>query len=511
MRISPHPSNNKHQVWERASNYTGRLPRYNLALLTFVGVLAISIGLVIGSSGEDSDSVILMFLALAGSGLFLVAFKSPKTIMLVCLLTALPVSITIGFEGMKGIYPYEVLLIFLLLTLLLTRIVRGRARHAGQPTEFGSTERSMLLLSGWVVLGYLMNIGSYTNLGWKFYAHGMLTLVLCLGAYFMGKYLFDDSTDFKRVCWAILVATLIPSLLVMIAWLQQTSGVIGRYNFVLSGDLGYGDHASLALIGFLIALSLLASVSSRIERIALMFCLSVYAIPLIIIGTRAIYVYALGEIVLLLILLRPWARQHTYHPARVVLPALLAIAFLGFMIYFVFNTDLIISIRALLSPGSYELANKKIMIQTAYHLLLEHPFFGVGLGFYPIYSLDPILVSGGSVYVASPHNGVMQLLAETGIGGFMIAMLVCFFFLVQSWKSYCKLSSPLFRSLAAAVMVIVLFAVVGQLIQSSLFFPPAAQRNSIRIPFYAWFLVGYVQGLRRIESRLLQKCKVRAE
>ena len=150
------------------------------------------------------------------------------------------------------------------------------------------------------------------------------------------------------------------------------------------------------------------------------------------------------------------------------------------------------------------------MIKTAWHTFLDHPFFGVGLGFYAFYFVDPITVSGVSGYLATPHNGVLQLLAETGVGG-LIAMLVSFLLLMQTWKSYRILSSPLFRSLAAVVVVVVVFAVVGQFIQSSLFFPPAAQRNSVRIPFYVWFLVGYVQRLHRIESRLLQKRNARTE
>lgn len=486
--------------------------------LILVSAATVSLGIAIARAGAFSETTKLVLLGLALCAGFLLTLRFTKTMMLVCLLTAAAVDTTIGFAGVKGIYPYEALLVALLVVLCLRQVVGRWIPSAGPAIRLGPVERSMLLFSGWVILGYLVNIGSLSgglefvaSLGFstamletKLYINGLLTLAVCIGAFVLGKNLFDDAADFSRVCWTMLLAIAFPSLLTGIAWAQQTGGDIGRYNFVVPNDLGYGEQAAVSLLGLMIVLALLTNVTDRSERAALWACLFITAIPVVIIQSRSAYFYAIVEILLLVVMLSRSRRSQVSRTARTAVAGLVALGFVAVMVSLVGTTDIGVSASELLSTTSDTMTNKIGLIDAAWSAFLTQPLFGVGWGFYVLYSRIPVIVTEQLIFVATPHNGVMQLLAETGIGGLMIAMSASVFLLVETWRAFRALSSPLYRSLAAVVLVIVFIALVNQAIQGSLFFPPAAQRNSIRLPFYAWFLAGYVQGLRRIDGRSLR-------
>jgi O-antigen ligase len=87
--------------------------------------------------------------------------------------------------------------------------------------------------------------------------------------------------------------------------------------------------------------------------------------------------------------------------------------------------DSSVSQRYFFSPGHDSL------IRTSWKMFLDKPILGQGPKLYRIKSYDPKYLTGISPHHSHPHNFYVQLLAETGIIGFLfLAGLFCYFIYV---------------------------------------------------------------------------------
>lgn len=433
-----------------------------------------------------------------------------KLLMFVSLLIAYPLSTTIGIGGGRGIYYYEVFFYILLTIFFLKRIIGPMVLYGKSNINFGLVERLMLLFIGWVLLGYIVKYDSLSGnmsflqygglktemLELKLYASGLLSLIICFGAYVIGRNLFHSKSDFRRIIWIILIASTISSYFVVITWYQQTQVHIGRYNFIPPGDLGYGGLAGIGLTGVLLAMALLHIYRRDNKKILIVLLLLINITSVLVLGVRAIYGYAVFKVILLSILLKPIIKKSYWSTTGIVSLFIIGI------VYKVINSnpDILYAITDLFQSNSYEIDNKISMINTAWTIFYDNPIFGVGLGFYSVFNKIPFYVSGIERFVASPHNGVLQLISETGLVGFLIAICITILIVKQTYKTYKILLTPYLKIVAGFILVLVVTGFIGQIVQSSGFFPPSAQRDTLRLSFYLWFLAGYTQSFYKLDK-----------
>ena len=92
------------------------------------------------------------------------------------------------------------------------------------------------------------------------------------------------------------------------------------------------------------------------------------------------------------------------------------------------------------------------------YMFLDYPFLGTGIGTYHMYRHsypEAILISRTDSFVDS-HNVYVQLLAETGIVGFLIFILV-FYFLFKKIKIYKVFNPPMYHYLKINMFLYMFF------------------------------------------------------
>ncbi|MDA9152130.1 O-antigen ligase family protein, partial [bacterium] len=121
---------------------------------------------------------------------------------------------------------------------------------------------------------------------------------------------------------------------------------------------------------------------------------------------------------------------------------LILISFIGIIFIFTFN-DSGLKNRMLNSPIETMGINKEVqyiftpghdsLIRTAYQMFLDRPIFGHGPKMFRVICKDEKYATGVSPCMTHPHNFYVQLLAETGIVGFL------FLFSALMYVIYCSL------------------------------------------------------------------------
>lgn len=79
--------------------------------------------------------------------------------------------------------------------------------------------------------------------------------------------------------------------------------------------------------------------------------------------------------------------------------------------------------------GKEELYSRFIMVNTSLEMWMENPFFGWGIGSYPVYAY-------GIDQQAYPHNIFLEIMSELGIFGLVIFMMLLFYAVRNSLLSY---------------------------------------------------------------------------
>ncbi len=141
--------------------------------------------------------------------------------------------------------------------------------------------------------------------------------------------------------------------------------------------------------------------------------------------------------------------------------------------------------------SSFEL--RKLWVQTAWHIFLDHPLAGVGGGNYAAY-YDEYSATVGSVnrefdrvgMAHYPHNLYLEVAAETGLVGVVVfgfVLLTCFVTLARARRAFLTARDERMAALARATAI----ALTGYLV-SSLFLHGAFQR-------YLWLLLAFAVAL----------------
>lgn len=403
------------------------------------------------------------------------------------------------------LYPYEIL-------VLLVFFMSGWSNKFNNPNMNQNSVNKKLNFFGLAFIAFIF-IGAMINMGndkyqdiisisrlnvpfleWKLFANVVLTVIVCFTGFISGRNFVSTRGDIYIVPWTILIASVMASVSSIIVWLTETGGVISRYNFEPPTGLGQGDTSRMALIGILMSIYLIFYSRKKIERNLAIVSLVFVSVCVMIIQSRNAYISTIAHIILV-ILVFPKNRSRKEEYKRKLALWTIGIFAITFIIVVAIETGLIESLQnGLLKSESSDMANRIAVQMDGVRIFLENPFFGVGWGQFPLYCRVPMMVSGKENFVASPHNGIIDLLSGIGLIGTILTLLISVYLIRLIWFIYKNVNVEKEKTFIGIILIMVTYSVIAQLIVSSTLFPPP-QRSAVRIPFIYWFLAGYVLSI----------------
>ena len=326
----------------------------------------------------------------------------------------------------------------------------------------------------------------------------LVILALCLGVYVATVALLRTRRQIIAFAVTITVAAAFNACAALVAWWTETGGVIARYNFDVPFSPGFGAQFGLSRMGFLFALSLLMSRAGthrpgiRASLWAAVLCC----------GTTFCIVLTRTELILtpLMVLALAWlvlVRGRGVRPGQLV-------AFVGFVVVigalgytFSHNTSWLGDVAS--DAGeSHTVLGRLLVWNFTWDLIRTRPLLGFGFGQSLVtvgaHEFSELLVS---TRFATPHNGVLGLLLETGVVGTLVAA-VFFGIVIRTVLQTIRVAGdPVLRALACAAGVQLAWMVVSHVSSDTLLLISVAHRGSFSYVIYAWMLLGLVGAVRR--------------
>lgn len=405
------------------------------------------------------------------------------------------VNITVG--------SYSVLHLFILLTLLLF-IVFYKNPFVKSIFRFDKIGLSFFCLGLAVVLSYIFNLNNfyyiefvYQNnsdnsppfLFFKILVNGILNLMISFVAMRTGKILIYDQKSAIALVKFIIFLVFLNSLINLIAWVLQTGGKIGRYNFEPPISVSPGISIQLATLGFLLILPFFKKYSNRKPRLILWIVAFVLTTNIIIIMTRQNQLMFFAMVVVYFLLSNKLSILKLLVFSIVIL---LSIAFFAFIIINSENADMYSDLN---STDSTDIIIRFTMINSAWKLFLSNPMFGVGYGMFVGHNLDPIFITGHETYLASVHNGLMAILAELGIIGLFFYLNMNLIVLKNLNIIRKEISSDFFRRIVTSIYSVQLILSITFLFSNSHLLGPPSEVAYLCYSYLSWLLIGITIGI----------------
>lgn len=429
---------------------------------------------------------------------------SPLQAMLLCVGASIlaPTSLRLG--------PISVFDGLLLCTMLLVFL---RAATRGFPGRRLSYVSLVLLATlGLFVIGYVINLDAREQLEQRVRVlgmaseliyervsvYGVITIVLLVGAYELASRLFQEAGAKLQLLTVIALAGALNAVVTIITWIVETGGVFARYNFTPPLDESPGVHAgkmgSCAVAA--LALFLIHEAPARQRWLGLV-CFALVSASISTVLVRQGWAFFLLGMLLLI----SFGRKHfpILNWRKLAMASVVAVV-LGGAVVVAYGEALQ---ELLVRPGGFitlDLVIRAVLIKHAADVFLAHPWFGVGYGHFIGYSTVPIFPTeqlSSITYVASAHNGMMMVLAETGIVG-TIAFIVLIWALVREIRrGRASARSVTEHALVAFVISQFVLALIGHFTSNSAFLPPPTERGYTQAAFVLWVGLGLVGGLAR--------------
>lgn len=328
------------------------------------------------------------------------------------------------------------------------------------------------------------NAGSSQSL--KTALYGIFNLVVSIVVFNSSKN--ASFSDFVSVCYAVFYSGIALSFVNLGVWIFEAGAVFSRYNYLPPIAGSHGVTLTLLVISLLSSFAIKENRSSPrtfiiVGQVVILFCMA------------TILVREVWALFLLSVITSSIRRQsHRLTGARVLSLSVLLFGVVAFA-FFLSGTALMADILGEASSAEGSSTTVRVlMVERAFELILEHPWFGVGYGSYPLFVDFVVMSSGGTgESVSSPHNGAILLLAELGIFGLFLWGFACWHLSFALWTAHA--GGPT-NSLPLRIFFVLLLA--DQLISNSLFIPPATERNVFPVTVVIWIMVGFL--VRRLDE-----------
>ncbi len=288
----------------------------------------------------------------------------------------------------------------------------------------------------------------------------MLTLPLALAYIKTGR---QKTVLFRCVCISLLVSSC------YIFWqgyqgFPRAWGITGTW-LIAATDL----ELSIPLLFVLVLEGKVASPLWRWSRSAL---LVICGFALILVNSRASWI-AVGVAITLYFFFR--LRQLSRKKLLLV-----SVSVCLCLSLFVVNPFLLSRLQSITDTNYNNNAERLRMWQSAWHMFLDYPLLGVGLGNYTdLYHSRYILPTAVEPHQTHPHSNYMLYLAETGLIGFSAFIAMFLYLLRHYWSRFRIGRNPVALGMFLSILS---FMVHGMMDWNYGMFPSTSQ--------YLWFLVG---------------------
>jgi O-antigen ligase len=398
--------------------------------------------------------------------------------MFLCLIVLTALNIGSTFNLFK-IDLVKLLLIVIILEATLTYILK-------------SGSRNMLADNFSRVTGNRPN-----GLYFKVTLNGVFALLMFGFAYSYGKMIANYKMLLHSIIISIIFLCLINAVANIAQWVISTGGVIGRYNFKPPLVPSQGTSIGYSILGFL----LLLSTDLIKKKIYKLLFLSLLALSILIIVTRQAQL-SFGLILILYFTLK--SERFSFVS---IFKFFLVSLFLGGSFYSLYEfldiSDLFLQAS---DSDSVDFIVRLEAYTEAYRIFSEHIVFGVGYGLFSLYNQIFVKVAGEFVFLASAHNGLISIAAESGIVGVIIIFILIFIIIKKIFKARAKL---LFLNhqkfnFVNAILAMVLINTISLFISNFFLFPPPSEYSYIGISFITWLFIGVSCGLVELETQGLK-------
>lgn len=263
---------------------------------------------------------------------------------------------------------------------------------------------------------------------------------------------------------------------------QYTKAILG-FPRVQSTALEPLYFANYLLIPLGVAISLFLSRASKIKPVWLLALLGIGGLDLVLTVSRGGYI----AFAILIGLLSMIYLKDVLKP-RVVISTVVCIAIIGFAAFRFLNageqlTNFVSHVSNIFGGASY--VERVETFEIADRIWREHPLVGIGPGgFGPYASFHPLVTPSEGYKIV--NNEYIELLAETGILGLAMYVLMICIIIVRSIKAWRTGTDPYLR----AVLVGLVSAFIAILVQYNTF--------SILYIMHIWVLIGLIVSVQNL-------------
>lgn len=373
--------------------------------------------------------------------------------------------------------------------------------------SFSRVELALIVILCMTVVTYVVRISDFDEqvpflqgLGFstdflfvRLSVYGLLTLLLLAGTFHVTSHWLTSTDDIRRAITVIVACGTLNAAIALVAWLVHTGGTFDRYNFLPPLEGSQGIHLDRMALTFLLAFAAWTSnVVTRRQQTALLAGMVLTGMSIATVEVRLGWVtFALTLTLYVALSWKTLGRKSR----RGALTALIVVVFGGALFVFSQATSASTMFQKILAPSENsstegDVAMRVTLFLQGLSVFRDHFILGVGYGHYPAYSSMPVIVRGQQVFVASPHNGLIAIAAETGVFGLACVTWLCVSLLQICRRARSGARDPITRVFANAVLSLVLVLLPLQTIANSQFLPVATERDVVQSAFVFWFLFG---------------------
>jgi O-antigen ligase len=323
--------------------------------------------------------------------------------------------------------------------------------------------------------------------------YGLATIVMIIGLYHLILDYASSEVAIKSTLKIIIYTGALNALITIIAWYLETGGVFGRYNFLPPLEQSQGIHVSYMVVVFLISFGIREAgvFNSKFEQFVIFITMILTIFSTLTVMTRGGWIVFILTFIVYITLSRRGSFGIVKRQS--ILPQIALIFFGIIFVYYNSEGVLIESFLELFGDSfqdnSYSSTFMRlVMIENAISIFLNNIFLGIGYGHYPAYSSVPVIVSGQEIYVSSPHNGIITVLAEGGILGLSIYLWFCLSVMKELYKSYKYASNKLFAVISTAAFSLMLVEFFLQFTGNSRILPIPTERVAVQSSFIFWVI-----------------------
>ena len=343
---------------------------------------------------------------------------------------------------------------------------------------------------------FLVALGTYSpTLFLRMSLYGIATLVLLLAALELGRTSAESPAFIRRCVMMLIAAGTVNAIVSLVAWAHATGGTFGRYNFVPPIELSQGVHMDRMIITFILAFALFVRGRAAVRGSGPLLLIAMTAT----LASVATVFVRQGWLLLIVTtgacMLLSWRSISVRLKARAVAFAIVLSVVAVHLVATRYGPELQEYFASVFDAQSDDVAGRRTLLTQAYEIFEEHPLIGVGYGHYAAYSETPIAVSSAYIFVASAHNGMFMVLAETGIAGAICFALIVVGAMVASVRARRNAMQSGTRAVVTAIVSLLVSFILIHLVANSSIIPLPTERVMTQNAFLLWFLLGIVAGI----------------